>query len=694
MRPLFRQRYLSWLAVGAVLAMLAAACGDGEDPGQPAATQATAAQATAATAAQAMEPDEEETAMEEPDTEEKTPATTATTAAAQVPDEEETMPEPEPGFTYKLAIFSDPTTDNPWAYLDTEADVWNQYVLSPSIPSLYGSTFPSYTLVPGLAADVEPPLGAASGDGWIIDVNLRDGLVWSDGSPITARDVAFTFNAVKDLQMGGNWFSALPLAREDDPATEENEGAEGLISVEAIDDHTVRYTWSSQPGLAQWQFGAAQAAVFSEAFWGPHVEAANDAGELYSVSGEGAPSGGSMLFDQREPGAFVRTVANPSPNDRGAQTTAYSSGGVSFSGDVSWEVGDTSGEVIADWTAGPNASDAIYSVYDTQDAAVLALRDGEVDFLLNPLGLQRGLQSTVLEAGDLDVIANSSNGFRYLAFNTRRFPGSEAAFRQAVACMIDKEFMANNVLQGVAIPLSSMVPPGNAFWANPDVDAWCAGQSQEERINSAVRILKEAGWTWDTEPQWNADNLDVIPKGEGLRGPDGTPVEPMELLAPGPGYDPLRATYSLFIANWANDLGIPLRAEPTGFSVIVDRVFGPVDWDMYILGWGLTIFPDYVADFFDSRADSATAGGFNIPGYANPDFDRMADELKAETDINQAAAIVRRMDAVLGQDVPYVVLFTTPVLETFRNTLEFPSTVTLDGLQNFQGLPGAVNLTQ
>ena len=123
-------------------------------------------------------------------------------------------------------------------------------------------------------------------------------------------------------------------------------------------------------------------------------------------------------------------------------------------------------------------------------------------------------------------------------------------------------------------------------------------------------------------------------------------------------------------------------------------MFGPVDWDMYILGWSLTIFPDYMADFFDSRTDSATAGGFNIPGYSNPDFDDMADALKAETDINEAAAIVRRMDAVLAQDVPYVVLFTTPVLETFRNTLEFPSTVTLDGLQNFQALPGAVNLAQ
>ncbi len=553
---------IRWLAVLSVLALLAVACGGADEEMDDAAAaqaqaQAAAAQAEAdaaqaalaqaqadleaaqATAAEAMEGDdaaqaelaaalaEAEAALDEAEmaaaeammAAEEAEAAAAEEAAATTMPEEEEVAEAGP-FTYKLAIFSDPTTDNPWAYLDTEADVWNQYVLTPAIPTLYGSAFPSYTVVPNLAADVEPPLGSASGDNWVIDVNMRQGLVWSDGSPITANDVAFTFNAVKDLEMGGNWFSLLPLAREDDPATEENEGAEGLISVEAVDDYTVRYTWSSQPGLAQWQFGAAQAAVFSEAHWGPHVAASGDAGELYAVSGEGAPSGGSMVFDRREPGAFARSVANANANDQGAQTTSFSSGGVTFSGDVSWQVGDTSGEVIADSIAGPHAGDAIYSVYDTQDAAVLALRDGEVDFMLNPLGLQRGLQSTVLEAGDLDVIANSSNGFRYLAFNTRRFPGSDVAFRQAVACMIDKEFMATNVLQGVAIPLNSMVPPGNAFWANPELDAWCAGQSQEERLNSAVQILKDAGWTWDVEPQWNPDNRDVIPKGLGQRPRD------------------------------------------------------------------------------------------------------------------------------------------------------------------------------
>ncbi len=672
-------RYLRWLVIGVAMAMFSAACGDGDEPDLPTTTQAPAAQTTSTTSEESVEPDD------------TTPDTTVAVTEAPVADSSDAV---TPGFTYKLALLSDPTTDNLWAIMDTEADVWNQYVLSTSLPSLYGSSFPSYTLVPGVAAEVDPPVGMASGDTWVIEVGLRDDQVWSDGTSITAHDVAFTFNTVKDVRLGGNWFSLFPMAAEDDPATEDNESSEGLISVDAIDDYTVRYTWSSQPGLAQWQFGAAQAPIFSAAFWKQHVDAAGEAGDLYAVSGTGTPSGGSMVFDRREPGAFARTIANPIPNDQGAGNIAYSTGGVSFSGDVSWEVGDTSGEVIADWTSGPFVTDAIYSVYDTQDAAVLALRDGEVDFLLNPLGLQRGLQATVLEAGDLEVIANPSNGFRYLAFNTRRFPGSESAFRQALACIINKEFMASNVLQGVAIPLDSMVPPGNAFWANPDIEGWCSGQSQEERVNSAVQILKDAGWTWEVMPEWNADNRDVIPKGEGLRGPDGTPVPPLELLAPGPGYDPLRATYSLFIADWANDLGIPLQAEPTGFSVIVDRVFGPVDWDMYILGWSLTTFPDHVADFFDSRADSATGEGFNTPGYSNPDLDRMADDLKAETDLNQAAEIVRRMDALLADDVPYIILFTTPVLETFRETLEFPSTTTLDGLQNFNGLPGSVNLAE
>ena len=91
-----------------------------------------------------------------------------------------------------------------------------------------------------------------------------------------------------------------------------------------------------------------------------------------------------MVYDTREPGAFARTVANEYDLDIGSTNTAYSSGGYAYAGDVSYAVGDTTGDVVAEWTAGPNAAESIYSVYETQDAAVLALTDGEVDFLLNP----------------------------------------------------------------------------------------------------------------------------------------------------------------------------------------------------------------------------------------------------------------------------------------------------------------------
>ena len=665
-----------WLALIAIFAMIAAACGSGDDASDDG---DDGGDTTAATEA----PDTTE-APDEPADE-----------PADEPDEPADEPAaggPEGTITY--AIFEDITTDSTWAWYDTENSVWNAYLLNPTVPSLYGVQFPNYTVVPGIAADAEPPLGAADGDTWVIDVPIQDGLMWSDGEAMDANDVAFTVNTAFDLGLGGNFLAAFPAQSEDDPETADvDETADGIISVEAVDDLTVRFTWSRQPGLSEWQFGALQGPIFPEHFWADHVAASASGEDLYAISGEGAPSGGPTVYAGREAGAFARTAANPNFYDAGSQITVYSSGGVESSGGGGFTVGDTSGEVVADYTEGPNFGEFTYSIYETQDAAVLAMADGEADYLLSSLGLQRGLQTLVLETPNLDIITNEANGFRYLSFNTRKFPMNDSSFRQAIACMIDKEFMATNVLQGVAIPSNSLVPPGNAFWANPDIEAWCQGQTQEERVASSIQILKDGGFTWDVEPEWNADNLDVIPKGEGLRGPDGTAVQELSLLAPGPGYDPLRATYSLFIEDWANDLGIPVTAEPTGFNVIVDEVFATGDaaleWDMYILGWGLTIYPDHVESFFTTPNDSAN-GGFNTPGYSNPDYDALGEQLLAETDINAAAEIVKEMDAIIAQDVPYVVLFTTPILEAYSNSLQFPATSVLDGIQGFNGLTGSV----
>ena len=653
-----------FVALLAVLAMIAAACGG------------TSSDTTAA-------PDVTDTTASGTDTPDTTEGTETTT------------PPSVDGFEYKIAVIEDFTTDNYWTYLDTDNSVYNGYLLGGQAAAVYTQVAPNFTLAPSLALDAVPPVGAADGDNWVISVPLRENLTWSDGEAIDANDVAFTFNTVKDLGLGGNWLGSIPLAAEDDPETADvDESAVGLLSVEAADDFTVVYTFNGPPGLPLWQYGAAQFAVMPEHFWGPIAASAGDAETFEASSGEGAPSAGGFTYTTREEGAFARLSAAPY-YDTGARTVVYENGAVEYTSPdgVTENYGGTpEGEVVSDDVAGPYASEVVFTVTGGQDQAVLALTEGEVDFWLTPLGVQRGFLDRILAESDLEVITNPNSGFRYLSFNTRKFPMSDTGFRQAMACMIDKEFMANNVLQGVAISLDTTVPPANAFWHNPDIEAICAGLSQEERVGQAIQILKDAGWTWDVEPEWNADNLDVIPKGEGLKL-NGESIGDLTVLAPGPGYDPLRATYSLFIEDWAQDLGIPLSAEPTGFNVIVEKVFGPVDWDMYILGWGTGVFPDYVVDFFESSQDSAE-GGFNTPGFNNAEFDALAAEFKSATDLADAQQLVFQMEEIIAEEVPYVVLFTTPVLEAYRNNLSFPFTAGLGGIQQWNGSQLSVQSSQ
>jgi ABC-type transport system substrate-binding protein len=321
--------------------------------------------------------------------------------------------------------------------------------------------------------------------------------------------------------------------------------------------------------------------------------------------------------------------------------------------------------------------------------------------LLNSLGLQRGLRDQVVGNPDLDAIQNPSNGFRYLAFNMRKSPNDSLEFRQAVATLIDKEYITGNVLQNTAIPIYGMVPEGNAFWYNPDAPQIGKGLTREERINQAKELLKSAGFSWDTEPEWNADDGAVAP-GSTLKDPEGNELEPIELLAPSAGYDPMRATAAIWIAQWCNELGIPVEANPTGFNTIIPLVFEPdpetgeIEFDWYILGWSLgdPALPTFHESFFACRQD-AKEGGTNTPGYCDEQFDEWALGLLSATDLETAREYVWQMDNKLAEDVPYVTLFTAPILEFLAPArFSYPFLDTLDGLQNLNGMPDLVMSVQ
>lgn len=643
----------------AVFALVAAACGDDD------ATTTTAAPGATTTTA----------------------GTGTTTATTQPPAE---------GFVYRTGIFQDTTTDNYWAYLDPQSTVWNAYVLGPTKPALFGINLPGLELTNDVAASDDPGTASADGDGFSVEVAIRDDAVWSDGTPITAGDIVFTAETVRDLGLGGNWVSSYQWAPEDGSTL-------GLTAVTAVDDKTVKFTWNMMPGLAIWPHGPGLGPIMPAHFWGDVVAAAagseDPAEALYAASGIGDPSGGPTVFDSREAGAFARTVANDNYYDNGREVV---SGGVTYS-------------------TGPFMSEQTFELYSDQSAAVLALRNGDVDFLYNPLGLQRGLQDQITGDPNLTAVVNATNGFRYLAFNLRREPTSNQGFRDALAFMIDKEYVATSVLQGVAFPLYATLPEGNTNWYNEEVAGAMAATyteavaetrhdgepfvdadgeayvptNAESRLHLAVAALKANGFTWaGSEPDYATGA--IVPGTDILL--NGAPVQELTILSPGPGYDPLRATYSLIIAQALKDLGFDATAFPTDFNVLVNAVFvpddaGELDFDMFLLGWSLgsPALPTYHESFWAGKNDTLVNDGNNNTGFNDPDFNALVEEFNAAQTFEEAYDIMWEMEAILFEKKPYIVLFDTGILEAYRSAaVSFPFTDTLSGLQFGNGFPGVV----
>ena len=505
---------------------------------------------------------------------------------------------------------------------------------------------------------------------------------------VTAHDVAFTVNTVLELQIPGNWSVLV------DPSV--------VAGAEALDDHTVKFSFSERPGLARWEFGLSQSVVLPKHYWESIVAAARDAGAIEdqqrSLFGHDAldePTAGEMVFGKLEPGAFIEMKLNPNYFWSGSVVEEYANGAYveEIPGLPRYQdYGEPGGDPVLSFTRGPHVTSVIFNLLgDDQNTAVIELRSGNVDFVLSPQGFAPQLRRH-LEGQGIGLVDNAPNDFNFLGFNVRRAPMDSKVFRQAVATLIDKEFITNVLLQNIAVPVYTLVPEGNSFWWNPDVPEIGRGLTQQQRIEQAVAMLKAEGFTWDVEPVWNEQKR-AVDVGEGLRMPNGEPVPEMTLLSLSAGYDPMRATAAVWIERWLNEAGIPVKSTLTGFNELIPKVIFEQDFDTFILGRKLTIYPTHLVDLFHSS--QAAPGGNNPGGYNNPEFEQLADEFIAETDLLAARDKAFQLQEILAEELPMVVLFSVPIIEAYRSdSVDWAFIDALDGLQQyFQSMNGPLSFT-
>jgi ABC-type transport system substrate-binding protein len=531
-------------------------------------------------------------------------------------------------------------------------------------------------------ADGVPTALVQEGNLWTLEVKLKKGVRWSDGVEITAQDVAFTLQTAKDLQLPGGWAARV--------------NPNVLDRVEAKDSQTLKYFFKISPGLGNWQFGLSQSVVLAKHFWEPIVAQARQAGPLEAQQRAlfqhvpvNEPTAGEMLLSRRGAGV-IELTRNPNYFWAGSTVKEYANGAYveEKTGDFKFQAyGDPQGTPAVTLTRGPYVDKVVYKVYDQQLPAIVDLRSDVIDYILSPQGIDPALRKH-LTGRDIATIENPASQVRFLDFNLQRPPLDSKEFRQAVATLIDREFIANIVLQKLAIPVYTFVPKENRFWQNPNVPTVGRELTREQRIKGAVTLLKGAGFSWDQEPRF--DQATGVVPGIGLKLPSGEHVAEIKLLAPAASFDPLRASAALWIERWLKEAGIPVATELGVSSEILRRVFVQKDFQMVLLQSSLANYPAYLVSLFHSQ------GPNNAGGYSNPEYNAIAEQFFVETDLAGAQDKARQLQRLIATDLPVLPLFNVPLLEAYRgDVVKWAFTDVLNGVQGyFQGINGALSYTR
>lgn len=507
----------------------------------------------------------------------------------------------------RIGLMEEPRTTNVWLASDANS----RKVLSLIYQPLYTYDPDTLDLAPWLAASM-PEYDPATES---YTIRLRHAK-WSDGTPLTAHDVVFTVDLIRQFQVP-RYYAQWQFVEK----------------TVAVDDQTVRF-FLSQP-RAIFLTKTLVSFIVPKSQWAPIAQQAGSTKKpLVALMNAKIPKplgSGPYMLEQWRQGAFLHMKKNPH-----------------FFG---------KNLVICNRRLGPHADAILFKMYSTADVAILALKKDAVDFFW--WSIQPGYIDGLEKNRNTKIFLSDRSALYYMGFNVRHAPFSDPDFRRAATILIDKDFIIERVLQGYAASMDSIVPSENIFWHAADLPQYGHGLSREERIQMAFRLLSDAGYTWDRPPV-NAAGKVVSPSGIIL--PSGRPMDAFTILTPPADYDPARATCGVIIQEWLKDLGIPASTRPMSFGALLQRIKDRQDFDTFILGYGqLSLDPDYLNNFFHSANDRP--GGWNMSGYRNPEFDRLADASVQAMEPARRQELVWEMQRILMADLPYIPLYNPVAIE-------------------------------
>jgi peptide/nickel transport system substrate-binding protein len=462
----------------------------------------------------------------------------------------------------------------------------------------------------------EPALAKSWGvspDGMHYTLQLRRGLRFSDGTPLDADDVLFTFKVYLDEKVNAPQRDSLVVA--DKP-----------IVVRKTGPYTVTFD------LAQ-PYASAERIFDSITILPRHLlEAPYSEGKLAQAWGLNTPPGqiaglGPFRLKQYVPGQRITLERNP----------------------YYWKVDRNRNRL-------PYLEEITFLFAGNEDAEVLRFEAGETE-LMNRISAEnyaalekqqtaRGFKlydlGPGLEYNFLVLNLNSNLPSQDKEIRDKQAWFGDVKFRQAISSAIDRDGINRIVYKGRGSPILTHVPPGNRLWVDEKIPR------PARSLDRSRELLKSAGFSW---------------RGDGsLIDSHGAEVE-FSIIASASSNQ--RIQMATMIQQDLKELGIRVQVVPLEFRAMLDRVLQTHDYEAAVMGLGGTdVDPNSQLNVWLSSGDDH----FWHLGETKPatpweaEMDTLMKRQMSTLSVKERKQLFDRVQEIEVEEVPFVFLVSPNIL--------------------------------
>jgi peptide/nickel transport system substrate-binding protein len=293
-------------------------------------------------------------------------------------------------------------------------------------------------------------------------------------------------------------------------------------------------------------------------------------------------------------------------------------------------------EVFTDYFAGkPTVGELLVIRMADLSSALSALRTQEVDILFpNIPPEQKDLLSGV---EGINIAQGPQFSTHMVLFDNQREPFDQRAVRRAIALALNRQEMVDTVFLGAGTP-------GSLGWIHPDQAVFNGDVETGYDPEQARALLEEAGI--------------VDSDGDGIREFDGSPMS-FEMVTP--SNNPLRLRLAELAKSMLEEIGIAVQVASVEQTTWEDAVWPGFDitngrnYEMAMWGWSAPTLatPSKVCWLIHSDPG---AGFLNITGFESAEADEVCNELSTTTDSEERTELIKEVQEVIAEQVPFVVL--------------------------------------